>query len=309
MHILSNNKDLKDFLNFKKNTKHSIKTAFVPTMGGLHKAHLALVKKAQTLTDNVIVSIFINPLQFDDKNDLLNYPQTLEHDIKMLKNQGVSALWLPSNEDLEINNKKNSDATTDQKHYNDFSLKIHPASSLISGLCAQKRPGHFDGVCTVILKLFNLINPDYAILGKKDLQQLIIIKCLVKQFFLSTEIVAVDTVRDENQVAYSTRLNRLTANGYEASKLVFNLLKKVSFYIKNDNSINYCDKTLLQYVNDYTDFNRYFFIEYLTMRRLSDLRCYEELLKESNHKISFSDFGVFVCVRIEGIRLIDHIEL
>ena len=136
------------------------KIAFVPTMGALHDGHLALVKKAQEIADNVVVSIFVNKAQFNDKNDYKNYPRQNLEDLKKLENCGVDLVFLPNDEEM---------------FFEDFSFKIIP-TKLVDCLCGSYRPGHFDGVALVVTKLFNIVKPNVAIFGQKDFQQLSIIK-------------------------------------------------------------------------------------------------------------------------------------
>ena len=134
--------------------------AFVPTMGALHNGHLSLVKKAKTIADIVVVSIFINPIQFSEKNDLKNYPKNLQKDLIELKEIGVDYVFIPKAEEI---------------FGLDFQTKVI-VKDLQQHLCGLKRKNHFDGVTTIVLKLFNIVKPDKALFGKKDMQQLLIIK-------------------------------------------------------------------------------------------------------------------------------------
>jgi pantoate--beta-alanine ligase len=163
--------------------------SFVPTMGFLHEGHLALVRKAKELGDKVVVSIFVNPLQFGPSEDFREYPRDLERDKKLLQKEGVDALFVPNAEEM---------------YPPDFQTYVE-VTKLTKGLCGAFRPGHFKGVTTVVLKLFNIVQPDIAIFGEKDYQQLQVIKQMVKDLNLDIKIVGHPTVRETDGLAMSSR--------------------------------------------------------------------------------------------------------
>ncbi len=165
--------------------------SFVPTMGNLHEGHLQLVKQAKAKADVVIVSIFVNPMQFGANEDFDRYPRTFEQDQQKLELQKVNFLFAPNIDDMYPEGTSN---TT----YVDI-----PAIG--DDLCGAYRPGHFRGICTVVLKLMNLVQPDFMFLGEKDYQQVFIIKKMTKDLFLSTKIRTVETVREYNGLAMSSR--------------------------------------------------------------------------------------------------------
>lgn len=167
---------------------------FVPTMGALHKGHVELIKKSLKENDLTVVSIFINPTQFNNKEDLKNYPVTFEKDSHILKQLGVDYLFYPDYKQIYFDNYRYKISESD------FSYK----------LCGKFRPGHFDGVLTVVMKLFNIIRPDKAYFGEKDFQQLQLIKGMAKSFFMDIKVVAVPTVREKDGLAMSSRNLRLT---------------------------------------------------------------------------------------------------
>lgn len=182
--------------------------AFVPTMGNLHDGHIKLVEIAKQHSNYVVVSIFVNPLQFGPHEDLANYPRTLEADCRKLQTAGANVVFTPSIEAMY------PDALNTDEGWNlGQTMKVTPPP-VAQELCGASRPGHFDGVATVVAKLFNIVQPDIAVFGKKDFQQLFIIRELVKQFNLPIEIIAGETVRDASGLAMSSR------NGYlnEAQK-------------------------------------------------------------------------------------------
>lgn len=171
--------------------------AFVPTMGNLHEGHLDLVRKARTLCDIVVVSIFVNPLQFGANEDLDGYPRTMASDKEKLFSEGVQLLYAPGVEDIY---PEGMDKQT-----------IVSVPGLGDTLCGSSRPGHFDGVTTVVSKLFNIVQPDVSIFGEKDFQQLSIVRKMVKDLCMPVEIVGIATTRDEDGLAKSSR------NGYLSS--------------------------------------------------------------------------------------------
>ncbi|MGJ8526755.1 Pantothenate synthetase [Halomonadaceae bacterium LMG 33818] len=180
---------------FVRTARHaSQRIAFVPTMGNLHDGHMALVKAAKKHADVVITSIFVNPIQFGPNEDLESYPRTLTADRQALETVKCDGLFLPTVDTLSPNGM-------------DTLTKVHvPGPS--EGLCATSRPNHFDGVSTVVSILFNIVQPDIACFGKKDYQQLAIIRKMVDDLHLPIEIIGVDTVRESSGLALSSR------NGY-----------------------------------------------------------------------------------------------
>jgi pantoate--beta-alanine ligase len=171
--------------------------AFVPTMGALHPGHVSLVTKARQYSDRVVMSIFVNPLQFENPDDLAKYPRTPDRDIALAEAAGVSELWLPRVEDIYPGEVKK--------------VLAGPLGDLYEG---ASRPGHFDGVLTVVTRLFELVKPKWAIFGEKDFQQLTLVRTLESD----VEIIAAPTVREEDGLALSSRNVRL--GEYRASALV-----------------------------------------------------------------------------------------
>ncbi|KIO48594.1 pantoate--beta-alanine ligase [Nitrosospira sp. NpAV] len=193
--------------------------AFVPTMGGLHEGHLSLIRIAQRNAKCVVASIFVNRLQFAPTEDFDRYPRTLADDCELLKNQGTNVVFSPDEKSLYPVRQ-------------DFMLEPPPVANMLEG---EFRPGFFRGVATVVLKLFNIVQPHVAIFGKKDYQQLHIMRELVRQFNLPLEIIAGETIRTSDNLALSSR-NRYLSNEerIEAVRL-YRVLSQIKWEIENGN--------------------------------------------------------------------------
>ena len=170
-------------------------TAFVPTLGNLHDGHLSLVRKAQEVADRVVVSIFLNPTQFDKPEDLAAYPQTLENDLALLQRENVDLVFIPDADEM----------------YPRGGLTHVEVDSISDILEGDSRPGHFSGVATIVAKLFNLVQPDYSIFGEKDYQQLMLIRRMVLDLDFGIDIISAPTAREASGLAMSSRNNYLTA--------------------------------------------------------------------------------------------------
>jgi pantoate--beta-alanine ligase len=171
----------------------SASVGFVPTMGALHAGHQSLVDTSLAQNDRTVVSIFVNPTQFDQAQDLAAYPQQLERDLTLLKRSGVDAALLPDYEDL---------------YPDDFRYCV-TERDLSTRFCGAYRPGHFDGVLTVVMRLLNIVRPNRAYFGEKDYQQLELVRDMVETFFMDVEVVACPTVREADGLALSSRNQRL----------------------------------------------------------------------------------------------------
>ncbi len=182
---------------------------FVPTMGALHEGHLALIKRSKSENDITVVSIFVNPTQFNDPDDLRKYPNTYEIDLEKLESEKVDYLFYPEYNELYPDN---------------YGYKVIE-SEFSKKLCGADRPGHFDGVLTVVMKLLNIINPDKAYFGEKDYQQYLLIKGMVETFFISTEIIPCQTVRDVDGLAQSSRNKLLTKEERKRASIFPRLLR------------------------------------------------------------------------------------
>ncbi len=195
-----------------KNNHQTI--ALVPTMGNLHQGHLSLIDEAKKHANQVIVSIFVNPLQFNNHADLASYPRTLEDDLEKLQLKKIDAVFLPHNKMIYPEGMENH-TTIEVPVFSDI-------------LCGQNRPGHFRGVATIVNKLFNLIQPDAAVFGQKDFQQLAIIKKMVADLALNVTIIDVPTVREPDGLAMSSRNTRLTDEERSTAACMYKIMLKTS---------------------------------------------------------------------------------
>lgn len=200
--------------------------AFVPTMGALHSGHLSLIKKAQSLADHVVVSIFVNPLQFDNSEDLLKYPCTLEDDVRKLKDINVDLVFIPDSNSLYPEGESNVEQ-----------IELGGMTTLLEG---AQRPGHFAGVATVVKRLFDLIVPNYAIFGEKDFQQLMVVKRLVEKFSFDIKIIGMPIFREQDGLAMSSRNLRLTSDERKKAAEIYQQLKSVRAVI-NSGGTNYSE--------------------------------------------------------------------
>ena len=193
--------------------------AFVPTMGNLHAGHIALVKKAGQRADFVVASIFVNPLQFGPNEDLDNYPRTLAADQEKLFDAGCHLLFAPSVEEMYPHGQANQ--------------TIVRVPGVSEGLCGGSRPGHFDGVSTVVSKLFNMVLPDLAVFGQKDFQQLAVIRTMVRDLNMPVQIISEPTVRDVDGLALSSRNGYLSVDERATAPLLYRTLTQLKDAIQN----------------------------------------------------------------------------
>lgn len=186
--------------------------AFVPTMGNLHDGHLTLIDQAKQQADIVIASIFVNPMQFDRQSDLANYPRTLQEDCEKLKRKNINLVFAPSATEFYPEGM-------DNQTY----VEVPEISTMLEG---ASRPGHFRGVATVLTKLFNLVQPDIALFGEKDFQQLQLVRKLVTDLSFDIQVVGVPIVRAKNGLALSSRNNNLSADELKIAPQLFAIMQK-----------------------------------------------------------------------------------
>lgn len=281
MEVLKSKKVLQDFIERQKEMGKKI--GFAPTMGALHDGHLSLYKAAREENDLVVSSIFVNPTQFNNREDLEKYPRDINRDISILEKSGlVDAVYIP--EVTDIYPEK-----TESQHY-DF-------DGLENEMEGKSRPGHFDGVGTVVEELFSQVKPDNAYFGEKDFQQLAIIKKMVEKKKLLINIKGVPIYRAENGLALSSRNQRLHEDRRVASSIIYETLKKVNDWFRVITV-----PEIKARVQDIFDQQRGMQLEYFL---IAD----EETLKETDFFYKDRKFRAFIVVVVDGVRLIDNIPL
>lgn len=271
--------------NVKNWRKEGLKIGLVPTMGALHAGHASLIKKAKETCDKVVVSVFVNPIQFGPNEDFDKYPRTIEADKKLCDEIGADIVFAPTPREMYGENRLSNTELT----------FVCPPYNLVDCLCGKARPGHFDGVATVVMKLFNIVAPDYAFFGQKDAQQLFILKKMVKDLNLDLTIVPCPIVRENDGLALSSRNTYLSEeerkNALSISKSLREINRLFSQGITDaqilfDTAISVLDKNIE--------------LEYIEFR---DFETFEKLEKVSKNTL------VAIAAKAGKTRLIDNIIL
>ncbi len=269
MKTLLNNIDLNEALFGNSNI------GFVPTMGSLHDGHISLIKKSQKLSNKTIVSIFINPKQFNNKEDYKKYPRNIKKDLKILKKLKVDFVYLPKIKDI-------------YKTKNNIKIKLNKRDKI---LCAKYRKGHFEGVIDVMTRLTKIVNPSKIFMGKKDFQQLFLVKRYVEKNFKS-KIISCKTIRDKNKLALSSRNTLLKKDDLiKAGKITMSLIsfKKKLLDKKKLNNLIFMKKNELK--------KKYGIkIDYLELRNTKNLRLTNKI----------KDTKIFIAYYINNVRLVDN---
>ena len=277
LHIIFNVEELKrEILQFKLNKKI---IGYVPTLGGLHEGHLKLIRFAKKNSDIVIVSIFLNPTQFNSKKDFQSYPKNILQDKKKISLEKVDILYVPSIKQIFPEKK----------------IKKINASGIAKKLCGKFRKGHFDGVVTVLKRLFLQVSPNIAFFGEKDFQQIKVVKDFIKKYKIKIQILTFPTVRDKKGLAFSSRNRLLNKKQKKIAaylfKIIKDILKKVLIEPKK---IDELEKWGKQKLLDY-GFNHVDYLEICNENNLSKL------------SLSKENIRVFVAAKLGKIRLIDNI--
>ena len=263
--------------------KNNFKIGLVPTMGALHEGHLSLVKRSMKENDYTIVSIFINPTQFNDKKDLITYPKNLTKDCKYLDSVSRDIIvFAPEISEIYDEN---------------LSIKKFNFQGLDKFMEGKYRKGHFNGVATVVSHLLDIIKPNNAYFGEKDYQQLRIIQQLVIDNNFSANIIGCDTIREEDGLAISSRNSKI-AEPYR--KFACKIFEAINYARINFNSMNFDD--IYNYVNNFFDNIDDIELEYFTIAE-------SEFLIPVNKKTIDKKYRAFIAVKLQGVRLIDNIAL
>ncbi|MDP0488862.1 MAG: pantoate--beta-alanine ligase [Fusobacterium sp. JB020] len=256
--------------------KEGLSVGLVPTMGYLHEGHLSLIKKCREENDLVVVSIFVNPTQFGENEDLSSYPRDLKADSALCKSAGVDLIFNPSPEEMYI----------DPCAYVNI-------NGLSKNLCGKSRPIHFKGVCTVVSKLLNIVTPDRAYFGEKDAQQLAIIKKMVKDLNFDVKIVGCPIVREKDNLAKSSRNFYLNEEERQAALILSKALELGKDYLKKDNNVNHLKEVIVNKINSEP------------LAKIDYVEVVDSLNIEPASEIK-KDILVAVAVYIGNTRLIDN---
>lgn len=252
---------------------------FVPTMGNLHQGHLNLVREARKLCDVVVVSIFVNPIQFGPNEDFDNYPRTLEQDQKLLAEVGCDIVFAP---------------TVEQMYGTKPRLTNISVSDITNDLCGLQRPGHFDGVAVVVTKLFNIVQPNYAFFGEKDYQQLAVIRQFVQDLNIPLEVIGVPIARAEDGLALSSRNGYLSEAERQTAPTIYRSLKAAEQQLHEGATL---DAALAGIRQTLTDAG--FVVDYVEART-------PELQKIDEFN---QDVVLFIAAKLGKTRLIDNLQV
>jgi len=250
--------------------------AFVPTMGGLHDGHLALVKLAKQKADKVVVSIFVNPTQFSENEDFDQYPNTFEQDVLLLERNQVDGLFSPSVEQIYPQGL-------------DADIDIGEIGNI---LCGASRPGHFQGVVQVVNRLFDIVKPNLAVFGKKDYQQLLIIKQMVAQLSLDVKIISHSIVREKDGLAMSTRNQYLSADERKVSPNLYRNLLELKREIQKGQAINVAVKQARMQIEKNFKLDYIETLDANTLKQITD---------------NTSEIAILCAIFIGSTRLIDNV--
>lgn len=276
MKIIGNTKEVQKTVQGWK--EDGEKVGFVPTMGALHEGHLSLIRKCEKENDSTVVSIFVNPTQFNDPKDFEKYPRTLEKDIELCMNEGVELLYIPQVNDIygEVVPKMN----------------IH-IPHLMNGLCGRTRPGHFEGVLLIVGNLFHIVNPDIAYFGLKDFQQYTIINYFTNALRFPIKIKGVQTIREEDGLAMSSRNVRLNPEMREAASLIPKAYHSIKNMVRRDENV----QTIIKKMTDVLMSN--------PLNQIDYIEAVEPETLQPIQKID-NDFVLALAVFIKDVRLIDN---
>ncbi|AMC11219.1 pantoate--beta-alanine ligase [Lutibacter profundi] len=273
---------IKSIQEYLKSLKKGTSIGFVPTMGALHKGHLSLIEQAKKENDVVVVSIFVNPTQFDKKEDLINYPKTIDQDLALLKKIKCDFVFTPTAKEIYSNNVKSQQFNFDGLEYQ---------------MEGKFREGHFDGVGTIVKRFFEIIAPTNAYFGEKDFQQLQIIRKMVQKTHLPIKVIGCAIYRETDGLAMSSRNSRLTKEHRKAAPFIYKILKQVKnkFGIKNALEIT-------KWVENEFKKQPLLKLEYFEIAN-------EETLQPIKNKDFKQNYRAFIAVFADKIRLIDNISL
>ena len=258
----------------------------VPTMGALHNGHASLIKKAVEKCDKVIVSVFVNPIQFGPSEDYDKYPRTLDADVKLAEGIGADLVFAPSPDEMYGKGQRLS---------NDTLTYVAPPFFYVNKLCGKSRVGHFDGVCTVVMKLFNITQADFGFFGQKDAQQFIILNKMVHDLNVPIELIQCPIVREESGLALSSRNKYLDEQGLKDALALSRILNNIkSCYQQGITDVEALKETAFKFLTDKHDLE---YLEFVDKTNLED------------KTVADDNTLVLIACRVESVRLIDNIYL
>lgn len=281
MQLYTSTADLQKALRSEKSKKRSV--GLVPTMGALHSGHLSLVKRSLYQNDITIISIFVNPTQFNDKNDLAAYPRTLDKDLNLLSSEkGEIWVYAPEADDI---------------YGGDVSSKKYDFKGLDQVMEGPNRPGHFDGVATIVERLLRIVRPDHAYFGEKDYQQLLIISRVSKQKRLGVKIVGCGIIREDSGLAMSSRNQRLNSAAILEATFIYQQL----LWAKRRFTSMALPKIKEAVIEAFKS-NPSFELEYFEIAEATTLSAHSERKKNKKYR-------AFIAAKIDGVRLIDNLAM
>lgn len=274
-------KDIASLHNILKKKQCGKTVGFVPTMGALHAGHLSLIEASKAENDLTVCSIFVNPKQFNTPEDLQKYPRDIESDCRVLKGAGCDIIFIPSEEEMYA--------------HNDYIIGF--SYGYLENIMEGKfRPGHFNGVGIVVLKLFNIVAPDKAYFGQKDLQQFIVIKKLVDELNVNVELRCMPIIREHDGLAMSSRNIRLSESSRNIAYIFNHALKQAEELLSQGKSIDTVKHTVEKLFTDQPEAN----LEYFEIVNAKDLLPLEKSLTETKKAVCIAGY-------VDGVRLIDNI--
>lgn len=266
--------------------KDGLVIGVVPTMGALHNGHASLIKKAVEKCDKVVVSVFVNPIQFGPSEDYDKYPRTLEADVKLAEGIGADLVFAPSPDEMYGKGQRLS---------NDTLTYVAPPFFYVNKLCGKSRVGHFDGVCTVVMKLFNITQADFGFFGQKDAQQFIILNKMVHDLNVPIELIQCPIVREESGLALSSRNKYLDEQGLKDALALSRILNNIkSCYQQGITDVEALKETAFKFLTDKHDLE---YLEFVDKTNLED------------KTVADDNTLVLIACRVESVRLIDNIYL
>ena len=275
-------KEISQMKDYRKKIKAPQVVGFVPTMGAIHQGHLSLFRKARQQCDKVVVSIFVNPIQFGKGDDYQRYPRNLSEDISLSRKEGVDVVFAPPSKEM---------------YPQDYSTFIQVGGALSSTLEGASRSGHFKGVATILVKLFNIVKPDFSYFGEKDYQQVLVVRKVVEELNLDAQIIALPTIRERDGVALSSRNSCLNKEERKAVAILYKALEKAKLWIEEGERNPF---SIVSKIKDLIKKEPLAKLDYVAVVNPETLQKVEDIKGE---------VLIFLAVSIGSTRLIDNMRI